>query len=48
MPNKETIGQRNIGLDFLRVVSMIMIVMLHYLGKGGLVEEQNSSNIYNI
>lgn len=26
---------RNIGLDFLRIISMLMIVMLHYLAKGG-------------
>lgn len=28
-------NKRNVGLDFLRIVSMLMIVMLHYLGKGG-------------
>ncbi len=27
--------KRNIGLDLLRIISMLMIVMLHYLGKGG-------------
>jgi surface polysaccharide O-acyltransferase-like enzyme len=28
---------RNIGLDLLRIISMLMIVSLHYLGKGGVL-----------
>ena len=43
---------RNIGLDFLRVLCMIMVVLLHYLEKGGLLQEENSKGIdytiYNI
>ena len=27
---------RNYGIDFLRMISMIMIVMLHTLGHGGI------------
>lgn len=34
MNNKLT-SKRNIGLDLLRIISMIMIMSLHYLGKGG-------------
>ena len=40
-------GKRNIGLDCLRIISMIMIVFLHYLGKGGLLSIENTSNIYH-
>ena len=32
---KKSEGNRNIGLDLLRSVSMLMIVTLHYLAKGG-------------
>ena len=28
---------RNYGIDFLRMISMIMIVMLHTLGHGGIL-----------
>ena len=44
--------ERNIGLDFLRIISMIMVLILHYLSKGGLLKESNSYSvnyiIYNI
>ena len=30
--------QRNYGIDLLRIVSMIMIVTLHVLGKGGVLK----------
>lgn len=33
--NNKLISKRNIGLDLLRIISMIMIMSLHYLGKGG-------------
>ncbi len=29
---------RNLGIDMLRIVSMIMVVMLHVLGQGGILE----------
>lgn len=35
--NSETIENRNSGLDLLRVLSMLMIVTLHYLAKGGVL-----------
>ena len=41
-------NKRNIGLDCLRIISMIMIVFLHYLGKGGLLDIENTSNLYHI
>lgn len=41
-------NNRNIGLDILRIISMIMVLTLHYLGKGGLLERNNTSEIYNI
>ena len=44
---KET-KKRNIGLDSLRIISMIMIVFLHYLGKGGLLDIKNTSNTYHV
>lgn len=37
--------ERNVGLDLLRILAMIMIVTLHYLGKGGLIQENNSTTI---
>ena len=30
--------ERNYGIDLLRIVSMIMVVLLHVLGAGGLLE----------
>ena len=29
--------QRNSGIDFLRMVSMFMVVVLHVLGQGGIL-----------
>lgn len=40
-------NNRNIGLDALRIISMMMVLALHYLGKGGLLE-RNTSEIYNV
>lgn len=34
-------NERNMSLDVLRIIAMIMIVMLHYLGKGGALESTN-------
>ena len=31
--------ERNVGIDLLRIVSMLMVVSLHYLGKGNLLEK---------
>ena len=39
---------RNIGLDLLRIISMIMILVLHYIGKGSLLGEINNSKFYYI
>ena len=38
--------QRNYGVDLLRIVSMFMIVMLHFLGHGGLLSsvEEGTAN----
>ena len=40
--------ERNYGIDFLRLISMFMIVILHVLGKGGILEnvEVYSSNYW--
>ena len=51
LENKDKIDEiqkRNIGLDCLRIVSMIMIVFVHYLGKGGLLNIENTSNNYHV
>lgn len=32
---------RNVGLDLLRIISMIMVLMLHYLGKGQITNIEN-------
>lgn len=37
IPQPYTIG-RNYGIDLLRIVAMIMIVVLHVLGRGGIVK----------
>ena len=44
MPVKE----RNLGIDLLRIISMLMIVVLHVLKKGGILEnaEVNSAHYY--
>ena len=47
-PDKIQTNNRNIGLDALRIISMIMVLTLHYLGKGGLLDRNNTSEIYNI
>lgn len=44
----DTIKQRNFGLDILRIISMVMILTLHYLDKGGLLGKENNSNFYYI
>lgn len=41
-------NKRNIGLDCLKIVSMVMILILHYLGKGGLLGQTNNSTCYYI
>ena len=47
-PDKIQTNNRNIGLDALRIISIIMVLTLHYLGKGGLLDRNNTSEIYNI
>ena len=37
--------KRNIGLDILRITSMLMILVLHYLGKGQLLNDENVDGI---
>lgn len=41
----EKMQTRNYGIDFLRIISMIMIVTLHVLGHGGIIE---GSELYPI
>ncbi len=36
---KQVHTERNHGIDLLRIVSMLMVVSLHYLGKGGFLEK---------
>lgn len=31
-------GERNYGIDFLRILSMFFVIMLHCLGKGGILD----------
>lgn len=37
---------RNYGIDALRIVSMLMIVMLHVLGSGGILKSSGSTNYW--
>lgn len=39
MINKRNITQRNYGIDLLRLISMYMVVVLHILGNGGVLEK---------
>ena len=48
MMEKST-SERNTGIDLLRVISMLMVVMLHVLGQGGVIRgniELTKSNYY--
>ena len=38
-------GQRMAGLELLRCVAMMMVVALHYLGKGGLLADLTGENL---
>ena len=44
---EENKKERNVGLDLLRIISMVMVIVLHYLGKGGLLDSQNTDQISN-
>lgn len=47
---KKNIYERNVGIDLLRILLMFMIVILHVVGYGGIIEnvEINSLNYYLI
>jgi surface polysaccharide O-acyltransferase-like enzyme len=38
MKTKTLVFNRNFGLELLRIISMLMIVTLHYLGHGNVLE----------
>lgn len=38
---------RNYGIDLLRIVSMIMIPVLHVLGRGGILSNSNALSVHN-
>lgn len=38
--------KRNIGLDILRILSMFMILILHLLGKSGMLLKENNNQAY--
>lgn len=40
-------NKRNVNIDLLRIVSMLMIVVLHVLLQGGLLSSQNKINFYS-
>lgn len=40
--------KRNVGLDILRIIAMIMIVFLHVIGKGMFRYEDNNAEFYKI
>lgn len=40
----KTKKQRNIGLDLLRIIAMLMIVTLHYLGNGQFLLNEENGN----
>lgn len=38
-------SNRNVSLDLLRIISMLMVLTLHYLGKGGLLYKSNVGEV---
>lgn len=40
--------QRNYGIDLLRIVSMLLVVILHILGKGGILENLQTEGRYAV
>lgn len=40
-------SERNLGIDLLRILSMFMVVVLHILGSGGVLEATSGSVIHN-
>lgn len=44
--SEETRASRHAGLDLLRMVSMVMIVLMHAIGHGGLGHSVESTSIY--
>ncbi len=41
--------ERNYGIDLLRILSMLMVVSLHYLGKGNLLEKAgHGTDVYTV
>ena len=41
--------ERNYGIDLLRILSMLMVVSLHYLGKGGLLDKAgHGADVYTV
>lgn len=38
--------KRNEGIELLRIISMIMILILHYLGHGGILDNLSANNFY--
>lgn len=41
-------NRRNHGIDFLRIVSMLLVVILHILGQGGVLKEVQTSGRFAI
>ena len=41
-------SSRNHGIDALRILSMLMIVMLHVIGHGGIIKTSESINYWII
>ena len=41
------IRERNYGIDLLRLVSMFMVVILHVLGAGGILEATGGMVFHN-
>lgn len=40
--------KRNVGLDLLRIIAMIMIVFIHILGKGKFISDDCNSELYQV
>ena len=46
---KDDISRRNYGIDMLRIISMIMIPILHVLGHGGILDATEQLSLkYNV
>lgn len=45
METKET-SERNYGIEWLRIISMLMVVLIHINGSGGVIENSSGTRFW--